>query len=173
MLTLVSLDEVMLERLLRDPDAGLRALCTNGPDVKNFLLPALQQTRDFYRRSGSTPPWLGYLGIEPPGNPLVGLCGFKGNPNAAGEVEIAYVTVSGLEGRGYATAMARALVEIALGAPFVRQVIAHTLPENNASGRVLQKVGLVKVGEVLDPEDGKVWRWESTVPKACFATPLP
>jgi ribosomal-protein-alanine N-acetyltransferase len=160
MLTLLPLDEAMLERLLRDPDAGLRELCANGPGVKNFLVPVLQQTRDFYRSSGSTPPWQGYLGIESPTNKLVGIGGFKGNPNATGEVEIAYGTVPGLEGCGHATGMARGLVEIAFGSPIVRRVIAHTLPEKNASGRVLQKVGLVKVGEVLDPEDGKVWRWE-------------
>jgi ribosomal-protein-alanine N-acetyltransferase len=160
MLTLLPLDEAKLERLLRDPDAGLRAICSNGTDVKNFLGPVLQQTRDFYRSSGSTPPWQGYLGIESPTNQLVGIGGFKGNPNATGEVEIAYGTVPGLENRGHATGMARGLVAIAFGAPLVRRVIAHTLPEKNASGRILQKVGLVKVSEVLDPEDGNVWRWE-------------
>jgi RimJ/RimL family protein N-acetyltransferase len=42
----------------------------------------------------------------------------------------------------------------------VRRAIAHTLPEANASGRVLAKCGLRFVGEVIDPEDGSVWRWE-------------
>jgi RimJ/RimL family protein N-acetyltransferase len=90
----------------------------------------------------------------------VGISAFKGNPNEAGEVEISYGTVPGFEGRGYATGIARRLVEIAFGSPAIRRVVAHTLPEKNASGRVLQKVGLVNVGEVMDPEDGKVWRWE-------------
>lgn len=30
----------------------------------------------------------------------------------------------------------------------------------DASGCVLQKASLINVGEVLDPEDGKVWPWE-------------
>ena len=98
--------------------------------------------------------------MESEGKRVVGVCGFKGNPNAACEVEIAYGTVPGFEGRGYATDMAKALVEIAFGSPAVRRVIAHTLPETNASCRVLQKVGMRNVGEVMDPEDGKVWRWE-------------
>jgi RimJ/RimL family protein N-acetyltransferase len=75
-------------------------------------------------------------------------------------VEIAYSTVPGFEGLGVATEMAAELARIALQSPAVRCVIAHTLPEENASGRVLQKVGMTKVGEVIDPEDGKVWRWE-------------
>ena len=79
-------------------------------------------------------------------------------------MEIAYGTVSGLEGRGYATGMARALVEIAFRLPAVKRVIAHTLPEPNDSTRVLRKTGLIWVGEVMDPEDGKVWRWAISRP---------
>jgi len=42
----------------------------------------------------------------------------------------------------------------------VLRVIAHTLPETNASTRVLEKVGMNFVGEVIDPDDGRVWRWQ-------------
>ena len=34
------------------------------------------------------------------------------------------------------------------------------LPEATASTRVLRKCGFVHIGEVVDPEDGPVWRWE-------------
>jgi len=160
MMKLLLLDEALLERLLQNLDGGLREICSNVAEVRSFLLPALQQTLDFHRRIASAPPWQSYLAVEAQTNQLVGTCAFKGNPNEAGEVEIAYCTVPEFEGRGYATEMAGGLVEIALGSPAVRRVIAHTLSEINASGRVLQKAGLTKVGEVLDPEDGKVWRWE-------------
>lgn len=53
---------------------------------------------------------------------------------------------------------AQTLIRLAVGSPEVRQIIAHTLPETNASTRVLKKVGMHFVGEVLDPEDGRVWR---------------
>jgi RimJ/RimL family protein N-acetyltransferase len=75
-------------------------------------------------------------------------------------VEISYGTVPKYEGRGHATDMARAMIGIAFASPAVRRVIAHTLPEPNASSRVLHKAGLTKTGEVIDPEDGRVWRWE-------------
>jgi RimJ/RimL family protein N-acetyltransferase len=165
MIHLLPLDEAKLEGLLRDLEGGLRQLCSNGPEVGDFLLPVLQQALDFHRRVVSQPPWHGYLGVESEANRLVGICGFKGNPSATGDVEIAYGTVPGFEGRGYATGMATALVEIAFRSTEVRRVIAHTLPEKNASSRVLQKVGMVNVGEVMDPEDGKVWRWEIRRPE--------
>jgi RimJ/RimL family protein N-acetyltransferase len=52
------------------------------------------------------------------------------------------------------------LTAFALDADDVRTVIAHTLPEENASARVLRKSGFEWVGDVVDPEDGPVWRWE-------------
>lgn len=42
----------------------------------------------------------------------------------------------------------------------VRLVCAHTLPEENASTKLLTKCGFHKVGEVVGPDDGLVWRWE-------------
>ena len=55
--------------------------------------------------------------------------------------------------------MAAALIDRARDAKCVRTVIAHTLAEDNASTRVLQKVGIQFVGEHNDPEDGVVWQW--------------
>jgi RimJ/RimL family protein N-acetyltransferase len=56
--------------------------------------------------------------------------------------------------------MAHALIEIALSQPEVPHIIAHTLPHSNASTKVLQNVGMKFVGDVIDPEDGPVWRWQ-------------
>ena len=43
----------------------------------------------------------------------------------------------------------------------MRIVRAHTLAEANASARVLRQVVLIPPGQVVDPEDGLVWRWET------------
>ena len=50
----------------------------------------------------------------------------------------------------------------ALGLAYAGMAIAGplALPEANASGSVLGKVGMRRTGEVMDPEDGLVWRWE-------------
>ena len=160
MVRLLPIDETKLVDLLRDCEGGLTEICSNREEATAFLKPLLQVSLDFHRRVRSRAPWHSYFGIDSDGNRLVGVCSFKGNPNESGTVEISYGTVPGFEGLGFATEMAAALTEIAIASPEVRHVIAHTLPEENASGRVLQKIGMRNVGEVMDPEDGKVWRWE-------------
>lgn len=106
-------------------------------------------------------PWvLGFGVIEKETRSVIGGAGFKGQPDAAGIVEIAYGIVPSFEGRGYATEAARALIGFAQRDDKVRQIIAHTMPEANASTRVLRKCGFTFAGEVIDPEDGRVWRWE-------------
>ena len=160
MIHLLALDAPTLDRLLAGPDAFLSAICANCPEEREAIATTAHQTRQFQEKVGSRPPWVGYLAQDIADTKLVGACGFKGNPDAEDSVEIAYFTLPAYEGRGYATEMARRLVQIALEAGSVERVLAHTLPEVNASGRILGKIGMSKVGEVLDPEDGLVWRWE-------------
>ena len=117
----------------------------------------LTQTFDLLTRDPRPAPWGSYLALE--GEDAIGLCAFKAAPNEQGEVEIAYITFPAFERRGHATGMAGALTRIAFeaGAPMA---IAHTLPEENASTRALRRNGFRHAGEVMDPEDGLVWRWE-------------
>ena len=84
--------------------------------------------------------------------------GFKGGP-VDNKVEIAYFTFPEHEGKGIGTLTCQALVSKALaGAPQV-EILARTLPEKNASTRILAKNGFVLSGAVQDPEDGEVWEW--------------
>jgi RimJ/RimL family protein N-acetyltransferase len=119
---------------------------------------------DYVKRLGDSTqadPWqFGFFVIDRASNHVVGTAGFKGPPDEDGMVEIAYGIVPSFEGRGYATEVAGQLVAFAVGDPRVRNIRAHTLPETNASTRVLEKNGFAKIGAVEDPEDGQVWRWE-------------
>lgn len=109
----------------------------------------------------SSDPWIhGFALIRRADNAVVGRCGFKGPPNADGAVEIAYGIDPEYQGNGYATEAAQALVIYAFKNNKVQMIRAHTLPEANASTRVLIKSGFKQVGEVIDPDDGLVWRWE-------------
>ena len=111
--------------------------------------------------STSADPWTyGYSLVLRDSDTVVGRAGFKGPPAADGVVEIAYGLSPEYQGKGYATEAAEALTAYAFSSGKVRVVRAHTLPESNASGRVLTKCGFRRVGEVIDPEDGLVWRWE-------------
>jgi ribosomal-protein-alanine N-acetyltransferase len=117
----------------------------------------LTQTLDLLTRDPRPQPWGSYLAYE--GDTPVGLAAFKAAPTPAGEVEIAYMTFPAHEGRGIATAVIAELTGIAFdaGAPCI---IAHTLPVENPSNRGLVRNGFTFAGDVIDPEDGPVWRWE-------------
>ena len=104
--------------------------------------------------------WGGYFAVDPASREVVGSCAFKGPPTDVGTVEIAYFTYPEFKGRGYASGMATKLIALAGTSPLVRRIIAHTMPERTASGRVLEKAGMRFDGEVIHPEDGRVWRWQ-------------
>lgn len=153
-------------------DANLVECCRNEPEAfeaeygatlgesAGLVSEVIEQTMALLERAPRADRWGGYLAVDEQGS-VVGTCAFKDAPNGHGVVEIAYFTFPAFENRGYATAMAQALVELAFESPAVQRVIAHTLPEPNASTRVLTKVGLQFVGDVVDPEDGPVWQWET------------
>jgi uncharacterized protein (DUF849 family)/GNAT superfamily N-acetyltransferase len=159
-----ALDEPTLMALIADADAyAAQARLVLEPHTA-LLEEVARQTLAFMRRSGSSGPWAGYLATDPDQRLVVGTCAFKGPPDAEGMVELAYYTFPGWEGRGYATAMARALRDRAAASGAVRLVRAHTLRERNASARLLSKLGFGFVGEVTEPDDGLVWRWDWPVP---------
>ena len=116
----------------------------------------LLQTVEFLTRVPRPDPWGSYIGYA--GETAVALGAFKSAPEG-GVVEIAYMTFPAHEGKGYARAMVPTLYALAIehGAALV---VAHTLPEENASNRALRSSGFAFAGEVSDPEDGLVWRWE-------------
>ena len=62
--------------------------------------------------------------------------------------------------RGYASEAVRALVDQAFQRVGITKVIAHTLAEENASVRVLRKVGFQWDGQLATEEGGAVWRWK-------------
>jgi ribosomal-protein-alanine N-acetyltransferase len=129
-------------------------------DLQHFREMA-KQSHDFYASVAAHAPWVGYVVIDAVSNQAIGCCGFKGNPDEKNEVEISYHTWESYEGRGFATAMAHQMFRLAENAePGVKSVIAHTLAEENASTSILKKCQFRFAGQVQDPEDGPVWRWE-------------
>ena len=149
-----------LAAAVADDDAFTAACGATLGSVGPLVREVIEQTRAFQGRVGSPPEYGGFVGADTATMQVIGVCGFKGGPDARGEVEIAYGTFPPYEGQGYAKAMAAALLARARanGAP---HVIAHTLPESNASCSILRSLGFRQVGTVIaDPEDGPVWRWE-------------
>lgn len=157
---LLPIEADLAERLREGPELfrrryGASVAAEDAPLVRDvveqMLLMVPRGTRDVR--------WGGYLAVDEASGLVVGSCAFKGPPKDDGTVEIAYYTFGPYEGRGHAKGMTRALISVAFAPPPARRVIAHTLPESNPSTSVLRSAGLSFVDEVLDPEDGPVWRW--------------
>jgi RimJ/RimL family protein N-acetyltransferase len=115
------------------------------------------KTARLYEPAGSYPPWMGYLVLEE--DTIVGTCAFR-SPPRNGAVEIAYFTFPEFEGRGFATEMARHLIQIVQDTLPGTRIFAFTLPEENASNCILQKLGFGFCGETRDEDGLVVWRWE-------------
>lgn len=139
--------------------------------------PAARGLREFFVSDAVSPEWLaslrapgdadpwrfGFAVVHRESRAVVGSGGFKGPPDGEGMVEIAYGIVPSFERRGFATQVATALTAYATKNDSVRLVRAHTMPEPNASNSVLKKCGFQYAGEVVDPDDGLVWRWDKIV----------
>ncbi len=149
-----------LTLVLSSPEEARREIAAMPPEHR------AQVSADWIERVTSATaanPWVhGFTMIETATQTRVGSGAFKGPPDDNGAVEVAYAVEPDHQGQGFATEATDALAEYALGRPGVGLVCAHTLPEPNASTRVLTKCGFRCVGEVTDPEDGRVWRWERT-----------
>jgi ribosomal-protein-alanine N-acetyltransferase len=91
------------------------------------------------------------VAVDAPGPVLIGSIGFKGPPNAAGEVEIGYSVLPQYQGTGYATEMASAVIGWAGASGRVWAVLAQTTADNLGSRRVLAKLGFVAAGAGEEP----------------------
>lgn len=141
-------------RLVQISDDGSPAERPN--PLSEVAREACAATAALYGRVGFDPPWVGYLAVSGPD--VVGTCAFKTAPRR-GKAEIAYFTFPSFEGQGIATAMARALIEIARAADRTIELRAQTLPEPNASNTILRKLGFQFLGPVDVPDEGTVWEW--------------
>ncbi len=129
--------------------------CHNYAEVSEVLMDIINGTLAL----GTTPPWCGYLALTPD-QMVVGTGAFKEAPDAAGQTELAWFTFPPYENKGYGTAIAAGLVQIAQQVGGASELIAHTLPERNASTRICEKNGFAFQGMVDHPEDGPVWLWK-------------
>jgi RimJ/RimL family protein N-acetyltransferase len=135
------------------------------PIEKNMDIPNMEEglaksnvelTLNYYKNVGFTKPWISYLTYFQGKN--VGICAFKGKP-ADDRVEIAYSTFPPYEGQGLAMKACERLIHIARNENTNISITARTLPEENASTKVLRKNGFILAGTVVDPDDGDVFEW--------------
>jgi RimJ/RimL family protein N-acetyltransferase len=149
-----------LQQTFHSPAAFEQQYACTYDDVVTIMDNVITQLQVLYAQAPRESRWGGYFAVDEDTRKVVGTCAFTDQPTNDGEIEIAYFTFPPYEGQGYATAMAVALVDIARRSPQVATILAHTLPEPNASTRILTKLGMTLRGEAVDPQAGPVWRWE-------------
>lgn len=124
------------------------------PDEYSEVLTA---TARLYSKNGFQKPWISYVAVE--GTSCLGICAFK-TPPVENKVEIAYFTFVENQGSGIGTQMAQHLIDISKSTDPEVKIFAQTLPEKDASTRILEKLGFDLHGTVDSEEDGSVWEWE-------------
>jgi RimJ/RimL family protein N-acetyltransferase len=78
---------------------------------------------------------------------VIGDVGFLGPPDATGAVSVGCAIAEDARGQGYATEALAALLEWARGQTGLTCVLADTTRSNLASQRLLERVGMHRVGE--------------------------
>lgn len=151
-LTLVATTLEMIEAELRHPQELARLL---GVTVKPEWPPgeydrkAQEFLRDCLDQGGASAiGWHGWYAVRENTLELVGAGGYYGTPTAGGCVEIGYSIHADYQGRGYATELVAALVDMAFDHRCIQGIIAHAAPDNHPSISVLRKNGFHQIGGV-------------------------
>ena len=116
----------------------------------------IQMMDEFYPKVGFNIPWVGYFLLL--NNQVVGTAGFTGQP-VDNTVEISYWTFKEWEGQGIASMACKELIAIAQKTNPSVTITAKTLPEYNASTKILQNNNFKFVEIVQDHEIGDAWLW--------------
>jgi [ribosomal protein S5]-alanine N-acetyltransferase len=158
----VSMTPVFMEALLagRVDDAAdhLRLTLPDAPlgsPAERFLTYRLEQMR----RDPLLQRWLARaVALRDAGRLMVGNAGFHGEPgvnsaDAADAVEIGYGILPPHRGQGYATEAVEGLLGWAR-TQGIHHFVASVAPDNAPSLAIILKLGFVRTGEHIDPEDG-------------------
>ena len=122
-------------------------------DVKSFLQMFLDQQR-------ASPRTKFQLAITIKGNDnVIGNCGVRRVSIDSTEADLGYELSPDYWGNGYATEAATAMADFAFRELGVHRIWAHCLEENQASTRVLERLGMQVEGRLRDKEyfKGRWW----------------
>jgi RimJ/RimL family protein N-acetyltransferase len=88
-----------------------------------------------------------YQAIRRADDHVIGDVGFEGPPDETGAVSVGCSITDGARGQGYATEALAAVLEWVRGQSGLTCVLADTTRSNLASQRLLERVGLRRIGE--------------------------
>ncbi|MCB0599860.1 MAG: GNAT family N-acetyltransferase [Saprospiraceae bacterium] len=150
----------LLTAALTNPRTLAEALgCSIIAPLSEFGRAPFEYALNKLRFDRSEQNWWGYFPVETQTNVLIGTCGYKGQPDEDGVVEIGYEVIPVKRRQGFGKEIAGGLIDHAWSDPRVTRVIAHTLADKNPSSRILRSCGMHFVRELIDTEDGPIWQW--------------
>ena len=160
-LRLITMELVHLSAIIRDPvslgDVLGVAIPDRWPSHPAAFPHALALLEKEPRRAASG--WWLYLFVDARQRMLAGCGGFREAPDSKGVVEIGCEIVPSLRRQGYATEALNGLINYACTRPAVDAIEAYSTARRSGQSRLLQAVGMTRVGDTLDSPTGKVWHW--------------
>lgn len=142
-LTLHPFDEGDTDRLFElfgDPEV-MRFVGRGAPLDRDELVASQARVAAHWRAHGFGPLAV----VERASGALIGECGLQLLEDGP-DVELTYTLARGFWGRGYATEAAAAALDWGFGALGLTRIVGVAYPENLASQRVLEKVGMRRLG---------------------------
>jgi ribosomal-protein-alanine N-acetyltransferase len=95
--------------------------------------------------------------ITKSGNEFIGWCGLKARPEQ-NEIDLGYRFIKSAWGKGYATEAAWACIQYGFEKLNFHRIIGRAMPQNTGSIRVLEKCGMVFIGEeIVDGHPAKTF----------------
>ncbi|MCK4869903.1 MAG: GNAT family N-acetyltransferase [Gammaproteobacteria bacterium] len=149
-LNIVPLDLVAFELFVADMQAMERSLglVADGKNLEGHVKSAMEGLLKMAKADLKNLQWLtSWQIILTAEKRAIGSACFMGPANAEGAVEVGYGINEAYRGCGYMTEAIAVLSDWALTQDDVRSITAKTDKDNPASWRVLEKAGLVKIGE--------------------------
>jgi RimJ/RimL family protein N-acetyltransferase len=101
-------------------------------------------------RNASFIGWGYWYVIESASNEAIGICGFKGRPDEAGQVEIGYSIMAARQRSGFGSEAVAALIAWCTDRG-ARSVVGETFPDLVGSIRVMERNGFAFTGEGSEP----------------------
>jgi RimJ/RimL family protein N-acetyltransferase len=106
-----------------------------------------------------------FLIVSKARNAVLGSCRFKTVP-VEGEVEISYGVSREVRGQGVATVAIAQLLQRAAADLAVHRVVAHILPDNLPSSKLVHRLGFARDRVLTDIHGDEVARWVWSVSRA-------
>lgn len=89
---------------------------------------------------------------------FIGWCGLKCRPEQDNEIDLGYRFLKSAWGKGYATEAAFGCLKYGFEKLGLQRIVGRAMPENQASLRVLEKIGMKYIGdEIVDDHPAKTY----------------